>query len=189
MRTTQRNLFDQLQVPSEKREQKRRLTHGGAETKGKRKSRRPLATKKWIHLTLKSEVAKGKLSMLAQRNAKWINQLIKDKAMKFGVEVKEFVNMGNHIHFKLRITSRKLFQNFLRSVTTLIARFVTGARKGKSFGKFWQGLAFTRIVETSFEEWQLRGYFTANRIQRQHGYEAREKYLKKNNSMLKRIAL
>ena len=124
--------------------------------------------------------------MLAQRNVKWIDQLIKDKAIKFGVELKELVNMGNHIHFKIRIRNRLGFQNFLRSITNLIARYITGARKGKRFGKFWSGLAYTRVLMTSFEEWQLRGYFTANRVQRQHGYEARENYLRKTNEKLRR---
>ncbi len=178
MRSTQRNLFDQLETPSAKREQKRRLTHGGAKAEGKRKLKRPLATKKWIHLVLKSAIATGKLSMLAPQNAKWIDGLIRLKAAKFGIELKEFVNMGNHIHFQIRILNRKSFQNFLRSITNLIARHVTVARKGNAFGKFWQALAYTRVIVTSFEVWGLRDYFTGNRVERQHGYDARESYLK-----------
>ncbi len=179
MRTLQRNLFDQLETPAAKREQKRRLTHGGEKSKGKRKLRRPLATKKWIHLVLKSDKARGKLSMLAKANAKWIDGLIKLKAENFKIELKQFVNMGNHIHFQIRITDRKSFQNFLRSITSLIARHVTGARKGKSFGKFWQALAYTRVLATAFEVWGLKDYLTGNRVERQHGYEARESYLEK----------
>ena len=116
--------------------------------------------------------------MLAPRNVNWIAKLLPVKAKKFGVELKEFVNMGDHIHFEIRILNRRCFQNFLRSITSLIARHVTGARKGVRFGRFWEGLAFTRVVETSFEEWKLREYFIANRVERQHGYEAREKYLR-----------
>ena len=177
MRSTQRNLFDQLQSPSEKREQKRRVTHGGEISRGKRKLKRPLSTKQWIHLVLKSDKANGKLSLLAARNAKWIDRLINTKARKFGVEVKDFVNMGNHIHFEIRIINRMGFQNFLRSVTTMIARHVTGARKGKKFGKFWKDLAFTRVITSYMELSHLQKYFTGNRIQLRRGYRARTRYL------------
>ncbi len=177
MRAIQPDLFNQLSSKSEKCEQKRRLIHGGAKSKGKRKLRRPLSTKKWMHLILKSDKAVGKYSMLAERNAKWIDQLIRAKAKKFGVELKDFVNMGNHIHFQIRIVSRESFQNFLRSITNLIARHVTGARKGRKFGKFWQGLAFTRVITSFLELTGLQGYLTGNRVQLRRGYGARERYL------------
>lgn len=185
MKAQQVSLFSQLETPAQKREQKRRLVHGGEPTKGKRKLARPLATKKWIHLVLKSQRATGKYSMLSQKNAKWIDGLIKTKAKKFGIEIKDFVNMGNHIHFQIRIASRKGFQNFLRSVTSLIARFVTGARKGKSFGKFWSGLAFTRIMTSSLEVAHLEKYFEGNRIELKRGYGARSRYLKSANRWIK----
>lgn len=187
MRSTQQNLFEQLQTPSAKREFKRRLIHGGAASKGKRKLRRPLATKKWIHLVLKSNKAIGKLSMLSSRNAVFIDKLITVKAKKFGVEMKEFVNMGNHIHFQIRIATRESFQNFLRSISNLIARHVTGARKGKRFGKFWQDLAFTRVIVSAFELTGLERYLLANKIQRRQGYGARESYLASLNKWMRSL--
>lgn len=186
MRVTQQSLFNQINSKSQKREQERRLTHGGEKSKGKRKLKRPLATKKWIHLTLKSNVAKGKLSMLAANNVKWIDTLVKAKANKFGVEIKELVNMGNHLHFQIRIANREKFQNFLRSITNLIARYVTGARKGKRFGKFWSSLAYTRVLTSSFEVWGLRDYLTGNRVERQHGFTARESFLTKRSRIRSR---
>lgn len=185
MKAKQTNLFDQLESKAQKREQKRRLSHGGITSKGKRKLARPLATKKWIHLVLKSDKATGKCSMLSGRNAKWIDELIKLKAKKFGVEIKELVNMGNHIHFQIRIASRAAFQNFLRSITSLIARHVTGARKGKRFGKFWQGLAFTRVISSALELAHLEKYFMGNRIELRRGYGARDRYLKSANRWIK----
>ena len=178
MRARLLSLFENLKAPSERSAQKKILTHGGSKAAGKRKLKRPLATKKWTHLVLKSSKARGQYSMLKQSNSKWIEKLIETKAKKFSVEVKEPVNMGNHLHLRFRITSRHAFQNFLRSITSLIARHVTGARKGKIFGKFWDGLAFTRVLMTSCEERRLRVYFVANRIERQHGYLAREEFLK-----------
>ena len=115
--------------------------------------------------------------MLSARNVEFIDKLVAVKARKFGVEVKDFVNMGNHIHFQLRIVSRVGFQNFLRSISNLIARHVTGARKGKPFGKFWQGLAFTRVITSYFELTGFERYLLANKIERKRGYKARERYL------------
>lgn len=177
MRARQPDLFYQLTSKSVKREQKRRTLHGGQSAKGKRKLQRPLATKKWIHLVLKSQKAQGKFSMLTAQNAAFIEKLVKIKSKKFSVEIKEFVNMGNHIHFQIRISTREGFQNFLRSITSLIARHVTGAKKGKRFGKFWQGLAFTRIISTYFELTGFERYLLANKIERKRGYNARERYL------------
>lgn len=184
MRAVQPDLFNQFTSKAEKREHKRRLTHGGVKSKGKRKLRRPLSTKKWMHLILKSDRAAGKYSMLSQRNSRWIDQLIRAKAKKFGVELKDFVNMGNHIHFQLRVVSRESFQNFLRSITNLIARYVTGARRGVRFGRFWQGLAFTRVITSFIELTQLDYYFTANKVEARRGYGSRQRYLDSANAYI-----
>jgi hypothetical protein len=87
--------------------------------------------------------------------------------------------VGNHLHLKIRITSRPLFQAFLVSVTTLIARTLTGARRGKKFGKFWQGQAFTRVLVSRREELNLFGYIKANQIEAQESKAARELYLER----------
>ena len=133
-------LFDFAEDKTSKKRYGRTI-HGGDSGKGKRKVERPLSRKKWIHLVLKSDKAKGKYSFLSAKNKTVVEGLLKQKAKKFGVSVADMANVGNHIHLKIKITSRESFQKFLKSVTTLIARRVTGARKGKPFGRFWQGLA------------------------------------------------
>ncbi len=158
-----------------------RTEYGGARAKGFRKLERPLSTKKWIHLVLKSDKAVGSLSFLNLKNKATVENLIKSKAKKFGVLIAELVNVGNHFHLKVKITSRESFGQYLRSVTSLIARTVTGAKRGKRFGRFWQGLAYTRILKTALEELRLRVYFNANRIEVSHSPLAREVYLKRFN--------
>jgi REP element-mobilizing transposase RayT len=154
--------------------------HGGVKTKGRRKSKRPLSTRHAIHLVLKSKKAKGQHSFFKHKDD--ILKILKKYSAKYGVQIKEAVNMGNHIHFKIKITERKAFANFLRTTTALIARKVTGATKANSFGRFWDGIPFTRVLKTSYEEFQLRGYFKANRIERATDYRAREKYLEQFNA-------
>ncbi len=95
-----------------------RTEYGGARTKGFRKLERPLSTKKWIHLVLKSEKAVGQLSFLNLRNKAKVESLLKVKAKKFGVLIAEMVNVGNHFHLKIRITNRESFVQYLRSVTS-----------------------------------------------------------------------
>ena len=153
---TQINLFEEPHKISFK------TSHGGVRSKGRRKEKRPLSMKHALHLTLKSKRAVGPMDFFTHQAE--IKAILEKYARKCGVVIKDFVNMGNHLQIKVKITSRELFRRFLRTVTALIARKVTGARKGKSFGRFWDGIPFTRILKTSFEELQLRGYYKANRI-------------------------
>jgi hypothetical protein len=92
--------------------------------------------------------------------------------------------MGNHIHLKIRVKHPVYFRAFVRSITGLIARMMTGAKRGNKFGKFWDALAFTRVLTTSFETLQLKGYFAANRTERAKGYVARVNMLKAFNQWL-----
>jgi hypothetical protein len=103
------------------------------------------------------------------------------------VQIQDFVNMGNHLHLKVKFKDAKRFQQFLKSFTALLAREITGAKKGKPFGKFWDGLAFTRVLMTRFEELGLKGYFTGNHIQKEVGYRSRKEYLKRWNQFLYRL--
>ena len=95
--------------------------------------------------------------------------------------------MGNHIHLKVRFKDSRRMGQFLKSFAATLARAVTGARRGKRFGKFWDGLVYTRTLLTRFEELGLRGYFEGNRRQKQVGYKEREHYLKSFNQFLYRL--
>lgn len=155
---------------------------GGSLSKGKRKVQRPITPKKWMHITLKATSAMGKLSMLNAQFRLKVDKIIRLTAQKNHITIGDGVNMGNHFHLKIKCQNRKGFQRFLRVITGKIARLVTGAKKGNSFYKkngkrFWDELAFSRIVSTQFEELKLSGYFKANRIERSKGYRARIKYL------------
>lgn len=188
MSAKQTNLFDYFET-STTRKRYGRTQHGGTQNKGHRKLERPLSTIRPIHLVLKSNKAKGQMSFLTHKNKSFIESLIKEKAKKFGVKIHEYVNVGNHLHLKIRITSRESFQKFLKSITALIARKVTGARKGKTFGKFWQGQAFTRVLVSRFEELNLHGYIKANKIEATQSKSARETYLKRFNAWVYRERL
>ena len=182
----QRSFFESTSK-SEKKYFASRKTHGG--TSIGRKLKRPLVPGKWTHLILKSDKAKGTLSFLTPKNQQIIREVVRAKSKKFGIRIKDDVNMGNHLHMTIKFSQRENFQKFLKSITALIARKITGAKKGKKFGRFWQDLAFTRVVTSALELLQLTKYFQANRIQRDQGQKAREEYLDKVNRWIKSLRI
>ncbi len=185
--TKQASFFDYHKM-KETKAKYGRTCHGGPTSRGHRKEQRPLSAGKWIHLVLKSELAKGAWSFLTPTNSIYLDKILREKAAKFGVFIAEIVNVGNHLHIKCRFKYRKGFQNFLRAVTCLIARKITKAYRGSKLSTpFWQGLAFTRVLKSSFEEMQLKGYFQANREQAEKGYSARQEYLDRFNRWVYRL--
>jgi hypothetical protein len=185
MRTKQTNLFEYFEKATT-RKRYGRTQHGGARSKGHRKLERPLATNRWIHLVLKSDKATGARSFLLPLNRRMIHSILKEKSLRFGILIGDFANVGNHLHLKIKINDRESFQRFLKSITCLIARKVTGAKRGQKFGRFWQGLAFTRVLTSPLEELNLKGYIKANRIEAQDGEKARARFLTRFNQWVYR---
>ncbi len=124
------------------------LFHGGEHSIGKRKTRRPIHTKKPMHLTMRSASAKGKSSLGLPRHRNFIERKVREYASRWGIRIYTFSNNSNHLHMVIRTTTRAGFQNFLRTLSAQVATFVTGAKKGAALGKrFWDLLAFTRVAE------------------------------------------
>lgn len=161
------------------------LTHGGMSLKKRRKIKRPLIPGAVHHVVFKSAKARGPYSFLRHRQV--VAQLLRQRARRHFIEIIQWVNMGNHLHLKVRFRDCRQFQNFLRTFAALLARKLTRAHRGKKFGKFWDGLAYTRILTSKFEELGLKGYFSANVYQRQHHYQVREFYRKQFNQFLYRL--
>jgi REP element-mobilizing transposase RayT len=160
-------------------------THGGVSLKKRRKVARPLVPGSLTHVVFKSSKARGSLSFY--KHKKLVAALLREKSRKFFVEVLDWVNMGNHLHLKVKFTDRHRFGQFLKSFIALLARKITGARKGKKFGKFWDGLVYTRVLLSRIEALGLKGYFEANHRQREYGYLEREIYLKRFNQFIYRL--
>jgi REP element-mobilizing transposase RayT len=127
-------------------------SHGGDLGKGRRKSRRPIDPKQALHVVLRSSRAQGEHSMLRSKNCNSIHRFTEDLALKWGVKLYRYANVGNHIHLLIKVPSRAVWRRFLRELTGGIAIIVTGAKKGSALARnetgrgFWDHLAFTRIV-------------------------------------------
>lgn len=160
-------------------------SHGGVSLKRRRKTKRPLIPGAITHLVFKSSKAKGELSFYKHKHL--VNKLLRTLARKYFVELKDYVNMGNHLHLKVRFKDSKRFADFLRAFTGQLARKITGSNRGKKFGKFWDGLAFTRVLTSKFEELGLRGYFEGNHRERELGYAERMNFLRRWNQFIYRL--
>ncbi len=126
---------------------KQKQFFGGARCTGKRKERRPIATKRAMHLVLKSSQAVGRQSFLSKQHSKFVVELVQRLSQQWSVRIFEFSNNGNHLHLLIQARDRRGFRAFVRSLSAILARRVTGARKGRQLkGPFWDGLPYTRIV-------------------------------------------
>ena len=159
------------------RKGKSRVTLGGTNGTGHAKRARPLAPRTTYHIVLRSDKARGPLSMNKKKHKFVISRLIFRQAKRFYVRIDGYANVGNHLHIKAYAQGCEEFRNFLRTITCLIARKVTGATRGNKFGRFWDGLAFTRIVRTFTEHEILDRYIFANILQSDCGTNARQGYL------------
>ncbi|MDR3608694.1 MAG: transposase [Oligoflexia bacterium] len=144
---------------------KARTEHGGAIRQGKRKLARPLDPKRPLHLVLRSEKARGRLSLLYGQNWRAIERLTAKLSRRYGVRVYQFANSGNHLHLLVRGKTRKGLQDFLRVFSGKIAQFVTGAKKGHAFGKFWSALAYSRVVEWGRAFTEAKYYVLRNELE------------------------
>lgn len=139
---------------------KTQTEHGGALSVGKGKTRRPLSTKKPLHVVLRSSRAEGKLRLTLRK--KEIEALLLAQSKRWQMRVYEQSVNSNHIHLAIRGRSRAALQNFFRSFAGLVARLVTRAEKGHPFGKFWDQIFWSRVIEWGRALTTLRGYIIRN---------------------------
>jgi REP element-mobilizing transposase RayT len=142
-----------------------RTEHGGAVRSGMRKLERPVSGRKPMHVTLHSKRAKGPWSM--RRHERGVLQALRACARRSGVRVYDFANVGSHLHLLVRARNRDTFQAFLRSFAGIVARVVTGARRGRPApgGRFWSALAWSRVITWGREYWTVRHYIFRNEIE------------------------
>jgi REP element-mobilizing transposase RayT len=137
--------------------------HGGSINRGKRKVARPFNPKLPIHLNLRSTEAKREKSFLRPAHKALIQKLIKALSTEWSVSIYEFAINGNHLHLLVRTKQKKNLQNFLRVLAGQIAMKVGGRKKGSRHNrKFWDQLAYTRLVSWGREFLTVKKYIFQN---------------------------
>jgi REP element-mobilizing transposase RayT len=138
------------------------LAHGGDVGQGKRKASRPWDRNRPVHVVLRSSLARGPWSLLGVEIAEKIENMARTLACRYGVSLYRYANAGNHIHMLARARCRMAFQSFLSSFAGMTARLVTGARKGEPLGRFWDCVAYTRLVSWGRELRSVSAYVRKN---------------------------
>lgn len=138
---------------------------GGALLKNSHaKIKRPVTTKKCMHLVMRSSLAKGDRSLL--KHAAGIRAIVQKQSQQFGVRVDRMANAGNHLHLVIQPGTRRGFNGFIRSISGLIARLVLRAEKGTSKNiRFWDQRPFTRIIEWGTEYRGVLRYLVQNSLE------------------------
>jgi REP element-mobilizing transposase RayT len=132
--------------------------HGGQTKTGQRKTSRPLEPSLPLYLVLRSSRARGAWSLKRPTTEARVKETLVTLAKRHKIKIFEFVNGGDQLHLLVRAQSRPGFQAFLRAFAGLTARAVTGAKKGKPAGKFWDALTFSRVVAWGEEFDRISGW-------------------------------
>jgi REP element-mobilizing transposase RayT len=138
--------------------------HGGVAHTGRRKSARPLEPSLPLYIVLRSSRAQGSWSLKRPDLEPRIHQTCYTLAERYGVQIIEFANGGDQLHLLVRMDSRAGFQAFLRAFAGITARHVTGARKGKPTGKFWDALTYSRVLAWGKDFEALRSSLSRNEL-------------------------
>ncbi|MGZ3695136.1 MAG: hypothetical protein ACXWQO_13400, partial [Bdellovibrionota bacterium] len=110
--------------------------------------------------------AQGALSFKRPANAHKIRLIVKKFSEKYGIKILSLANVGNHLHFQIKLGNRYTYRPFIRAITAAIAMAVSGvSRWKKSAGKFWDYRPFTRVVKGLRGYLQLRDYVEINRLE------------------------
>lgn len=126
---------------------------------GSRKKIRPFRRKEALHVTLRSSQAKGAWSFLKHDNYFAIMELLESLKRRFHITIEKQSINGNHLHLLLRAQTKENLSGFLRALSGLIVRKITGSERGAKLEseqrhrsktnrpeKFWDHRPFSRIV-------------------------------------------
>jgi REP element-mobilizing transposase RayT len=114
---------------------------GGSLLKGNPKVARPLDSKFPLHLTLRAR----KSVLRLPKTFHHVQNLIESTAKKYGVQIFEKANVGNHLHMVIKVNP-KLWARFIRELTGRIAQVLKDLGIQLSEG-FWLYRPHTRIIQ------------------------------------------
>ena len=151
-----------------------KLAYGGEllKTRAGRSGPRPLATRHSMHLVMRSSQAVGPLAFWTKENKRKIKEIVAKFSSKYGVQILSLANVGNHLHFHIKLGNRHTYKAFIRATSSAIAMAVTGKSRWKKVAsKFWDYRPFTRVVVGFKAFLGLKEYIRINQLE---GYVGRE---------------
>lgn len=128
-------------------------SYGGSLGLGKRKTRRPLDSKKPLHLVLK---ATNSYTLLNNKVA--VEQIIHLFSVKFGIKLHAKAVQHDHIHLCLSFQNRRIYTMWIRAVTGSLVQRVTGLK--------FKFLPFTRIINSWRNDFRsVQNYIAKNQAE------------------------
>jgi REP element-mobilizing transposase RayT len=125
------------------------LFHGGEINRGKRKTRRPLCSKRPLHGVLKAK------NHNLYTHKSWIESKARALAQKLHLEVYGLAVNFDHVHLVLKLPNRRAYAAFIRALTGLLARKIGVG--------LWKLLPFTRVLAWGKDFRQALDYLKKNR--------------------------
>jgi hypothetical protein len=119
-----------------------------------------------MHLVLRSSRARGAWSFRQPGHAASIRGIVDRFSRKYGIRVLSMANVGNHLHFQLKLSNRHTYRPFIRGLTSAMAMAVTGWSRWNpppQGARFWDYRPFTRVVPGRRGFLTLRDYIQLNR--------------------------
>ncbi len=142
-----------------------RVEHGGDVDGNARKQPRPYSSRRPIHIVLRSSRAVGAWSLRCRHHQAAVTEIVHRTAERFGVTLYRMAIVGNHVHLVIRARRREELQSFLRVMAGQIAQRITGARRGTPAGKFWDRIAYSRLITWGREYAAVLRYVEQNRME------------------------
>lgn len=150
-------------------------SYGGLllKTRKGRRHARPISTTQSMHLVLRSSQAIGARSFTKPAHAREIRKIIDKFAQKYGIQIQSLANVGNHLHFQLKIAKRQGYYRFIRAITAAIAMQITGRNrwtvskmeKAERQKKFWDYRPFSRILTGWKDFLTVKDYLQINQLE------------------------
>ncbi len=161
--------------------------HGGSLAVGRRRARRPLATKEPLHVTMKSlNASEGRVltqyaGLIRSEAYKW--------AKRFEVKIYAFALCSNHLHMSLCGKRRTGLQHFFRVFAGQVAQKILKLSQGprlrpqppkscqKNRRTFWSYLVYSRVLKWGREFRIVCAYILRNELEAMGviAYKPREK--------------
>lgn len=139
---------------------KNSLVHGGELRR--KKIRRPLDTKRPIHLVLKARHS------ILRKHEKFIKENFYKWGQKYNLKIYGLSVVHNHVHAAVRFRFRRDYLAFIRALTGAIA---------KKLGKgLWKFLPFTRVISWGRDLKILAAYIWQNEFEARGLVQYRARY-------------
>lgn len=142
---------------------------GSLRTKAKNRGFRPLSSKDSIHLVMRSSLAKNDWSFRNGKNFQKIAKFIAEFSAKKGIRILSVANVGNHLHFHIKIPNRTIYKAWIRGLSSGIAMLVLQRdgflKLSKAKKKFWDYRPFTRVIKSFKAYLTLKDYLEINQLE------------------------